>query len=65
MVQTPEEEREYREQHEPSNMDVIGAYAPLDHLQLFYVGNTAQENLRDRVGMAECKNHCDDGRPHS
>ena len=45
MVRTPEEDRQDREEHEPSNMAVIGAYAQSDHLQLFYVGNTAQEKI--------------------
>jgi len=37
--------RSHREANEPSNLDVIGAYAPSDHLKPFCVGNTAQEKL--------------------
>ena len=34
-----------RATREPSNLDVIGAYSPSDHLELFYVGNTANEKI--------------------
>jgi hypothetical protein len=37
--------RSRREANEPSNLDVIAAYAPSDHLKPFLVGNTAQEAL--------------------
>ena len=42
---SPEEVRGFRQQNEPSNIDVIGAFAPSDHLQLFCVGNKAQDTL--------------------
>jgi hypothetical protein len=39
---SPEEYRLFREKCEPSNFDVIGAFAPSDHLKLFCVVNTAK-----------------------
>jgi hypothetical protein len=45
MAHTPEDDRKHREANEPSNLDVIGAYAPSDHLELFWVGNTAQDRI--------------------
>jgi hypothetical protein len=41
----PEEIRHSREENEASNLDVIGAFSPSDHLQLYYVGNANQDCL--------------------
>ena len=39
---SPEEFRLFRKKVEASNLDVIGAFAPSDHLDLFCVVNTAK-----------------------
>jgi len=40
-----EEVRKHREKSEPSNMDIISAFATSEHLQLFLVGNTADSKF--------------------
>jgi len=40
-----ERERAAWNKAEASNLDIIGAYAPSDHLQLFEVGNTANDTM--------------------
>ena len=53
MRDDPESMRQYREQNEPSSLDIIGAYAPSEHLKLFYVGNTN----RDRIYVLASSRH--------
>jgi len=43
----------HRQRQEPSNIDIIGAFAPSPHLDLFYVGNKA----RDRVYVLASSRH--------
>lgn len=52
---SPDEEAlVHRRTHEPSNLEVIAAFAPSDHLDLFCVGNKAQDHL---YVMAQSWNH--------
>ena len=38
-------DRESWEERTPSNLDIVGAFAPSDHLQLYHVRNTADETI--------------------
>jgi hypothetical protein len=41
----PEKEQRDRQEREPSNFEIISAFARSDHLKLYKVGNTAREIL--------------------
>ena len=45
MEHDPEAAQKSWEKSEPSNLDIIGAYAPSEHLRLFNVGNSANETI--------------------
>ena len=44
-MSSPEDLQKYREGNEPSNLDVISAFACSERLELFHVGNKAQDKL--------------------
>ena len=41
----PEEHRKSWAEGTPSNLDIIGAFAPSEHLELFEVGNVANDTI--------------------
>lgn len=44
-MSSPEQLQANRALYEPSNLEVMAAFAPSDHLELFWVGNTAKDKL--------------------